>query len=64
MQVYPGVAGQPGVDLGVLVGGVVVADYVQLHPGIGLGDPLEEGKEFGVPVARLTRVDDLVGSDL
>jgi hypothetical protein len=39
----------------VFVGGVVVADHVELHPGVGLGDLLEEGKELGVAVAGLTR---------
>ena len=35
---------QPGPDLGVLAGGVVVADHVQLLGGVGGGDLLQEAR--------------------
>ena len=43
VQVDPRVAGQPGLDLGVLVGGVVVEHDMQLPARVRLGDELEEG---------------------
>ena len=42
VDVEPGVAGQPGVDLGGLVGGVVVADEVDVELG---GDGLVDGDQ-------------------
>lgn len=51
---------QPRLGIGVLVGGVVVADDTQPHPGMGLGDQLEEGQELGVGVPRVAGI----GSDL
>ena len=55
VQRDPGLLGQPGLDVGVLVGGVVVAHDVQLHPRVGLGDQLEEGEELLVAVPRGSR---------
>jgi len=48
MQSHPGVLRQPGADLCVLAGAVVVAGHVRLHTGPG-GGLLEEGQELGVP---------------
>lgn len=42
VQGDPGVLGEPCLHAGVLVGGVVVGDHVQLHPGVGFADLLEE----------------------
>src|SRR3954468_11319863 len=53
VDVDAGVLGQPRLDRGMLVGGVVVADEVQLDPRVGLGDLLEEGQELLVAVAWL-----------
>src|SRR6476659_9049094 len=64
VQRDPRVAGQPGLDLGVLVGGVVVADDVQPPPRVGLGDLLEETQELLVAVPGLAGVDDLAGGHL
>ncbi len=50
VQVDAGVLRESGLDVGVLVGGVVVAHHVQLDPGVGLGDLLEEGQELDVGV--------------
>src|SRR5918994_5979383 len=57
-------AGQPGLDLGVLVGGVVVHHHMQLPTRIGLGDELEEGQELAVAMARLAGVGHLTGRHL
>ena len=46
------VRGQPGLDLRVLVGGVVVHDQMQLLVGVGAGDVPEEDQELLVPVPR------------
>ena len=51
MQAHPGMGGQPGLDLGVLVGGVVVEHDMQLTTWIGLGDLLEEAQELDVAMA-------------
>ena len=48
-----GMAGQPGLDPLVLVGGVVVHHHVQLAARVDLGDQLEEVEELAVAVARL-----------
>jgi hypothetical protein len=47
-------------DVGVLVGGVVVHHQVQLAVGMGTGDLLEERQELLVPVAGLARRGDLL----
>ena len=51
-------------DLGVLVGGVVVADHVQLDAGVGGGDLLEELQELLVAVPGVAGVGDLAGGDV
>jgi hypothetical protein len=49
----------------VFVGGVVVADDVQLDTGMGFGDQLQERQELGVGVPRIAGVGgDLAGGDL
>jgi hypothetical protein len=46
------VSGEPGFDLGVVVGGVVVEDEMDLETLGDLAvDRLEEGEELDVPVA-------------
>jgi hypothetical protein len=58
-------AGQPGLDLGVLVGGVVVEHDMQLAAWIGASDQLEEAQELTVPVSRVVAgVGHLTGGDL
>ncbi len=64
MQLHPGMLGQPGLHVGVLVGGVVVADDVQLPAGVGPGDELEEVQELGVGMPVVAPVSDLAGGDL
>ena len=64
MHADPWVSLQPGLDLGVFVGGVVVGHDVQLDPGVGLGDLLEEGQELGVGVPLVAGIGDLAGGDL
>jgi len=49
------VGGQPRVDLGGLVGGVVVADQVQFLVGVGAGHLLEERQVFGAAVSGACR---------
>ena len=56
MQLDPGMAGQPGLDLGVLVGGVVVHHHMQLPTRIGAGDELEEVQELAVAMAGMAGV--------
>ena len=46
----PGVFRQPGLHVGVLVGGVVVADDMQFHVRVVVGDEAEEVNEFLVRV--------------
>src|SRR5215469_17494062 len=54
-----GVAGEPGLDLGGLVSGVVVADEVDVQAGGDvLVDGAQEGEEFLVPVAAVQLGDD------
>jgi hypothetical protein len=55
---------QPGLDLPVLVGGVVVHDQVQVLVGIAAGEVAEEDQELLVPVPRLAQASDLAGGDL
>ncbi len=57
VQRDPQVLRQPCLHRWVLVGGVVVADQVQRHPRIGLGDLLEERQELLMPVAGVAGVD-------
>ena len=53
------VPGEPGADLGVLVGGVVVEDGVDQLAGRHRGlDPIEEADELLVPVPRHALADD------
>jgi hypothetical protein len=58
------VPGQPAAHDRVLVGGVVVADHVQLPAWVAAGDLLEEGQELLVAVAGGALVDDVPGRDL
>jgi hypothetical protein len=55
---------QPGLYLGVLVGGVVVQDHMQPPPRVGLGDELEEVQELAVAVPWLAGVGDRAGGHL
>ena len=59
----PRVRRQPGLDLRVFVGGVVVHDQMQVGPvaavGVGAGDMVEEDQELLVPVPRLADPGDL-----
>ena len=55
-------AGQPGADVLVLVGGLVVQHHVQGDAWVGGGDLLQELQEFLVAVAGLAGVGDLAGS--
>jgi len=64
MHVEARVAGEPGADGGVLVGGVVVADHMQLAAWVGAGNLLEEPQKFLVAVARRALVDDPASRDL
>jgi len=64
VQVDAGVLDQPGTHVGVLVRRVVVADHVQLDPGVGLGDLLEEGEELDVGVLLEAPVGHQPGRDL
>ncbi len=58
------VLGQPGLDGGVFVGGVVVRDDVQLDPRVGLGDQLQEAEELGMGVSLVAGVGHLACRDL
>src|SRR5207244_3031745 len=54
------VPAEPGLNLGMLVGGVVVDDQVELPPGRGLAvDLVEKADEFLMPMARHALADDL-----
>jgi len=64
VQGDPGVLGEPGVDLGVFVGVVVVQYDVQLPARVGGGDLLEEVEELGLAVPVVALVGHLAGSDL
>ncbi len=65
VDVDAGVLGQPGLDVGVLVGGVVVHHQVQLASvGVGAGDLLEEREELLWRWRGLQRRGDLAGGDL
>jgi len=56
-----GMADQPDVDRGVLVGGVVVNDHVQLSTGVGAGDLTKNGQELLMAVPLMAAVDHVVG---
>jgi len=60
----PRILGEPVLDLGVFVGGVVVGDHVQADPGVGLGHQLEEVQELGVGVPVIAGVGHCAGGDL
>jgi hypothetical protein len=64
VDVDPGVRCQPGLAFGVLVGGVVVHDQMQLLVGVAAGEVAEKDQELLVPVPRLATTGDLTGSDL
>ena len=64
MQRDPRVAGRPCLDLGVLVGVVVVHHDVQFLTGVGLGNLAEEVTELCLAVPVVALVGDLPGSDL
>jgi hypothetical protein len=64
VQLDPWVAGQPGLDPLVLVGGVLVQHHMELPAGVGAGDQLEEGQELAVAVVRLQGVGHPTGGDL
>ena len=64
VQGDPGVPGQPGPHVGVGVGAVVVADDVQRHPRVGLGDLFEEGQELLVAVLGVAGAGHLAGGGL
>ncbi len=64
VQGDPRILREPGLDVGVPVGGVVVADHVQRDPRVGSGDGLEEVQELGVRVLGVAAVGHLPGRDL
>jgi hypothetical protein len=64
VQPDPGMAGQPGPDRGVLVGGVVVHHHMQLPTRVCPGDQLEERQELLVAVPRVALVGDPPGGHL
>jgi len=64
VQDDPGILREPSLDLGVLVGGVVVADHVQRDLRVGSGDGLEEVQELGIGVPGVAAVYHLPGRDL
>ena len=64
MQLHAGVLGQPRGDVGVRVGGVVVAHHVQRHSRVSLGDLLEERQELHLGVLLGAPVGDQPGRDL
>jgi hypothetical protein len=64
VQGDPRIALQPVLDLGVFVGGAVVADEVQLLPGVGLGELFQEAQELLVAVAGVADVGYFAGGDL
>jgi hypothetical protein len=63
-RVIRGVAGEPVLDVGMLVGAVVVHDEVQLASGVGTGDLLQEGEELLVAVPVITGLGDRAGGHL
>ena len=62
MEMKTGMFGEPGLDLGVLVGGVVVHNQVQLQRGIGPAvEMFEKAQELAVAVAWQALAHDLAG---
>ncbi len=61
VEVEAGMGLPPGLDLAVLVGGVVVQDQVHLPGGETPGQLAQEGQELLMPVAGGTRVVDAAG---
>ncbi len=57
-------AGQPRADIGVLVGGVVVAHDMQVLAGVGGGDLVQEAQELAMAVAGVAGVGDGAGGGL
>ena len=57
-------AGQPGLNLGVLVGGVVVEHDMQLAAWIGTGNQLKNIQKLALAVSRVAGVGHLTGSHL
>ena len=65
MQVKARPARQPGLDLGVLVGAVVVTDQVHIQVGRDLRlDVTQEGEKFLVPMALLALGQDAAVGDV
>ena len=65
MEGHARVFGQPGLHLGVLVGGVVIDDQVESEPFRRLPiELLEEAEELVVAVAVVTLAHDFTGSDV
>ena len=64
MHLHPGVAFQPGPDVGVHAGGVVVHNQVRILAGAGADDLAQEGQELLVAVPGLARGSELPGGDL
>src|SRR3954467_14428211 len=61
---YPRVAGEPGADRGMVVGGVVVDHHVQFPAGVGGGDLAQKGADLLVPVPFGAGVGDPAGGHL
>ena len=65
MQVESGVLGQPGIDVGVLVGRVVIEDQMDLKALGNLAvDRAQERQELGVAVAREALPDHRAGQNI
>ena len=64
MDVDPGIGGEPGIHVRVLVGGVIVQHQVQLAVGVGPRDVLEEGQGLLVRVPVIAHPGDPPGRDL
>ena len=64
VQVDPRMLGEPLLDVGVVVGRVVVDHDVQLPAWVGLGDHLEELQELDATVAWVARIGHFAGRDL
>jgi hypothetical protein len=60
----PGIRGQPGLHLRMLVRRIVVHHQVQIDVGIGGGEMAQEGQELLVAMSRLAYSGDLPGGDL
>jgi hypothetical protein len=64
VQHDPRVLRQPGLDVGVVVGRVVVDHDVQFAARIRLGNQFQELEELDAAVARVAGIGDLAGRDL